>query len=80
MLDFLCGWEEIQKGNTGSRIPCTKNVMIPAYLCVLLIRRVEIYRKNKVTLSAIKLISTCQLWMGEQGKGVSCVFNDKTHY
>lgn len=21
MLDFLCGWEQIQKGNTGSRIP-----------------------------------------------------------
>lgn len=32
MLDFLCGWERIQKGSTGSNIPRMQERMI--FVCV----------------------------------------------
>ena len=32
MLDFLCGWEQFQKGNTGSHIPQMQKRMILLYL------------------------------------------------
>ncbi len=54
MRHFLCGWEQIQEGNTGSHIPQMQKRMILLYLRVCLIFHHTGWKmpENKVTPSA----------------------------
>lgn len=56
MLDFLCGWEQIQKSNTGSHIPQMQRQIILMYLYILLICYQAGWKipSNKATPSALQ--------------------------